>query len=176
MFTFSLVGSFQSPAQQSVSFRVEQGVFNAAGHPQDGSTLGSLNIHLTLDALGNDVHGQGLSSGSFHMDGGFAAAYPPPSEVADLRIAADRTTLRWLPERSVGNYALYRDPLSTLGPGPFGTCLQSGLGDESAQDPDMPGPGSGFLYLVGAANRLNEKGPLGNRSDGSARVASAPCP
>ena len=77
---------------------------------------------MKLDAIGDAVARTGLASSSFHLDGGFVGAHPPAGEVAGL-VFADRITLVWHPEKSIGAYNLYRDLLSSLA----GFFLNSGF-------------------------------------------------
>jgi hypothetical protein len=84
-------------------------------------------------------------------------------------------TLSWDPERSVGDYDVYRDLLSSL-PGNFGACLEHDVPAQTAVDVGIPGVGTGYFYLVTAENRLDEEGTKGFRSNGSERLNPAPCP
>ena len=164
-------------AQQSASFKVEEHAFNAGGRPLDGMVATSASFRLTLDALGEAVAGRDLASASFALDGGLVPAYPPPGEVLLLRFTSP-TTLTWLPERSVGEYDLYRGALlvSDLSSADPADCLEPAIGTEGTTDPDSPAAGQGFFYLVTAENRLGEKGTKGFRSDGTERGTLAPCP
>ncbi|MND08491.1 hypothetical protein D3C83_311210 [compost metagenome] len=56
-----------------------------------------------------------------------------------------------------------------------GDCLSSGLAMPVATDPELPGTGDPFFYLVAGSNAVGD-GPLGFRSDGIARAPSAACP
>jgi hypothetical protein len=161
-------------AQTSASYRLEEHVFNAGGHPEAGTILTSAGYRLTLDALGESLVGIGLGSGSYHMDGSFGAGYPPPDEVTGLRFT-DTTTLVWDPEKSVGTYMLYRDWVSALSGMGYGQCQQQDLTDEIATDSDTPTPpGGGYFYLVTVENRLSEEGTKGWH-DGVEREGNA-CP
>lgn len=173
----SLSYAHLSYAQQSASFKLEEHAFNAAGRPLDGTVATSASYRLTLDALGEAVDGRDASSASFALDGGLVPAYPPPGEVSGLRFTS-HTGLLWLPERSVGEYDLYRGPLilSDLSSADPADCLESGIATEGTTDLISPLVGQGFFYLVTAENRLGEKGTKGFRSDGTERGTLVPCP
>ena len=161
-------------AQQSASFKLEESVLNAGGHPEGGTILASAGFRMTLDALGEGVVAVSLSGPSFRMDAGFMSGYMPPGEVHGLKFV-DAQTLAWNPERSVGVYNLYRDELTTLGTS-FGTCEQPGLSHPTATDTDPVIPGQTFFYLVTVENRLSEEGTNGFRGDGSERPNDDACP
>lgn len=147
-------------AQESASYRLNEHVFNAGGHPEAGAILTSAGYRMTLDALGESVVGLGLSSASYRMEGSFAAGYPPPGEVHNLHFT-DHTTLAWDAERSVGTYNLYRDLLGTLSGLGYGQCEEHGIQGEATTDPDTPDATDGFFYLVTARNRRGEEGTKG---------------
>lgn len=161
-------------AQQSASYHMDEHVLNQGGRPADGVTASSASFHLSLDSLGEAVVRAGLSSASYRMDGSFASAYPPPGEVLGVRFA-DKQTLTWSPEKSVGAYQVYRDGLAALSGGGYGICWQQDLPDEQATDTDPIAPGSGFFYLVTAGNRLDEEGTKGQDSSAAERQGNA-CP
>lgn len=162
-------------AQTSPSYTLTEQALNAGGHPAQGATLASGSYRIRLDALGGPVARAGLSSASYRADAGFVAGYPPPGEVAGLRIAADKKTWSWISERSVGTYDVYRDLLQTL-PGSYGTCLLASLATNAWLDASTPPLGKGWFYLVTAKNRLREEGTKGRASSGAERPNAAPCP
>jgi hypothetical protein len=162
-------------AQTSTSYRLEEHVFNAGGHPESGTVLSSSSYRMTMDALGESVVGSGLGSVSYHMDGSFLSAYTPPGEVLNLRFIND-TTMRWDPEPSVGVYNLYRDLLGSMSSLGYGDCEQQDLNDETATEEDDPPTADGFFYLITAENRLAEEGTKGWDSSDDERPNSSPCP
>lgn len=170
----SALASPISSAQQSTSFKLEEYVFNAGGHPEQGAVPASDRFEISLDAIGDATSGPPPSSASYLVDGGFVAVYPPPGEVVELRFD-DKVMLSWHPERSVGSYQLYRDAVDTLA-GDYGSCLQSGIGSASATDFDSPLSGTAWFYLVTARNRLEEEGTKGFDSGGAERSNLVPCP
>ena len=89
---------------------------------------------------------------------------------------ADRQTLRWEPERSVGTYDLYRGLLTSLSGPAFGTCFAFGMTDTVAIDAGAPPRWKGWFYLATAVNRLQEEGTKGWQSSGLERANPAPCP
>jgi hypothetical protein len=161
--------------QESASFRLDEQVLNAGGHPAQGAVPGSASFRVSLDALGEGVLPHPLSSASYRLDGGFGAAYPPPGEVTGLRFL-DETTLAWDPERSVGLYNLYRDALSALSGASAGSCERQGIAGETTTDSDAVPTGDGYYYLVTAENRLGEEGTRGFDSLASARPTAGACP
>lgn len=162
-------------AQQSTSYKLEENVLNAGGHPQGGAILSSTSFRVKLDSIGDGVVRTGLASASFRMDGSFASAYPPPGEARNLKFT-NKTTLAWDPEKSVGHYEVYRDLLSALPGGGTGTCFASALTSSTTTEPANPASGQAWFYLVTARNRLDEEGTKGFRSNGMERPNSAPCP
>lgn len=169
-----LLAALPAAAQQSPSFKLTDAVFNAGGHPSNGTVLTSANFKLSLDSIGEGIAGTGLGSTSFAMDASFGACYPPAGEVVDLRFA-DPTTLVWSPEKSTGAYNLYRDLLSDLAGGGYGSCLQQDLPDETTTDTDPVPLDDGFFYLATAVNRLGEEGTKGSDSGGTPRAGGV-CP
>jgi hypothetical protein len=155
--------------------QVDDPAIHAGGHPAQGVVLSSTGHRVTLDALGEPWRATPLASAGYRVQGAFVASYPPPLEVGDVRFA-DGSTLGWAPERSVGSYRVYRGAIDELGSGGYGSCLQSGLVEESAVDVDTPVVGEGFVYLVAAVNRLEEQGSLGTDSAGTPRESAGPCP
>jgi hypothetical protein len=99
------------------------------------------------------------------MDGGFVGSYPPPSEVQRL-LFIDKDWLSWDPERSAGDYNVYRDDL----------CLWAAISAPYAPDTDVPPPGSQYSYLVTVENLLDEEGTKGFDSAGDERPNDTPCP
>jgi len=161
-------------AQESASFKLEEHVFNAGGHPEAGGALTSASFKISLDSIGEEVMAASLTSASFHMGGGFGTVYPPPGEVTGLRFT-DKTTLVWDPEKSVGIYNLYRDLISNLAGLGFGNCQQQDLAAATATDADAVPLNDGFSYLATAENRLDEEGTKGFQSNGTQRLGTA-CP
>lgn len=168
-------GALPSGAQESASYQLKEHVFNAGGHPDNGTSLASTHYQIRLDAIGDAAARSGLTSASYRMEAGFVVAYPPPGEVANLRFADD-TTLMWQPEPSIGSYALYRALLTALSGGSTGDCSQFGLTGITATDAAAPPVGNGFFYLVTARNRLAEEGTKGFDSAGAERPNPVPCP
>jgi hypothetical protein len=170
-----LLPALPAAGQASASYRLEEHVFNAGGHPKGGATLSSASFRVTLDSIGEGIAGGGMSSASYGMDGSFGSCFPPPGEVLNLRFA-DAQTLEWDPERSVGVYNLYRDQLGALSGLGFGRCEQQDLAGETATDTDLPPAADGFFYLVTAENGLGEEGTKGWDGLGAERPNPSECP
>ena len=162
-------------AQSSAGYRLEEHVFNAGGHPDNGTVMSSASFSIKLDAIGEGVVGTALGSASYRMDSGFGGAYPPPGEVQGLWFA-DHDHLHWDPEKSVGAYNLYRGPMSDLPGLGYGDCTDAGLTDTTATDSAWPSTSDGWFYLVTAENRLGEEGTKGSDSGGIGRANPSPCP
>jgi hypothetical protein len=162
-------------AQTSTSFKAEENVFNAGGHPSGGAVMASTGFRITLDAIGESVGGSGLSSASFRMDGGFGAAYRPPGEIQGLGFT-DHETLTWNPEKSAGVYNLYRDLISNLSGLGYGSCEQNDLPGATTTDVSTPAENNGYFYLVTAENRIGEEGTKGSDSSDSVRQNLPACP
>lgn len=162
-------------AQSSASYTLEESTLNAGGRPASGSFATSASFRLTSDAIGDAAFARGMASASYRADGSFLVAYTPPGEVTALLIAADRQTLTWDAEPSVGDYNLYRDVITNLTDLGYGSCAQQDVADETTTDPSLPPTGDGYFYLVTAENRLGEEGTKGQRSSGTERTGTA-CP
>jgi hypothetical protein len=88
---------------------------------------------------------------------------------------SSKSTLSWASVAGAATYNSYRGTLAT-GEGFIydHVCYQSGLATPTVSDASAPAPA--YYYLVTAKNAQCGEGPLGNRSNGSARPNSAPCP
>ena len=174
LFVATMTLALPAAAQQSAHYTLSEHEINSGGRPLDGATAASLRFRVSLDAIGEDVNGTGLTSASFQMDGGFTIAYPPPGEVTGLTFP-DKQTLAWNPEKSVGDYNLYRDLVGNLSGLGFGSCVQQALPGETTVDTDVPPAGNAFFYLVTAENTLDEEGTKGFQSNGLERGGNV-CP
>lgn len=174
MASFMGIAIAPAHAQTSASFKLNEFTLNAGGDPQNGSSAASASFHIKLDAIGDAAAGAGLSSASFRGDAGFVGGYPPPGEVQSFRFI-DKTIFGWNPERSVGEYEIYRGTIASVS-GSNGTCFAQGGAAEAAVDVATPSAGQGWFYLVTARNRLKEEGTMGFRSSGAERANTAPCP
>jgi len=174
LLVFLIVGPLPAAAQESLNFKLQEFVFDAGGHPADGTILSSASFRVTLDAIGEGTAATTMSGSSFQVEGGLVPAYPPPDEVQDIRFSG-KDMFCWAPERSGGAYNVYRDPTGVL-PGNFGTCSQLDLATECATDSNAPPAGEAWFYLATAENRIGEEGTKGYRSSGVERSNLAPCP
>jgi len=169
-----IAGFSPAKAQQSASYHISDHTLNAGGRPEGGVSASSTSYRISLESVGDGLVRPGLGSASYHMDASFAACYPPPGEATGLQFT-DKTTLAWDAERSVGVYNLYRDSLSAVSGGGYGTCFQPGLAAPTATDGDPLSVGSGYFYLATAENRLAEEGTKGTDSTGAGRGGTV-CP
>ena len=167
---------FPAIAQESASYQLTEHTFNVGGNPADGTVLNSASYTITLDAIGDPMASRNLSSGSYQIEGGFVAAYPPPGEVLGVSFT-DPITLSWNPEKSLGDYNLYRDLMSNLSGLGFGACEQQEIQDSMTMldDTHELETGEGYFYLVTAENRLDEEGTKGFSYDGPEREGTV-CP
>lgn len=99
-----------------------------------------------------------------------------PGSQQPLRFVS-KTDLSWEPAAANGakTFNVYRDDVSRLASGSFGTCLRSGLTTNSTTDGTQPPTGGAFFYLATANNSLGE-GPMGEDSSGHGRANLSPCP
>jgi len=163
-------------AQQSTSYRLEEHVLNAGGHPVQGTVMSSTSYRITLDAIGDPLAGTALGSASFTMQPGMIAAGTPPGEVTGLVFLADGVTLQWSPEPSAGAYNVYRGLLSALSATNYGACLAQGQPGTSATDTATPPLYDGFFYHVTVENLFGEEGTVGFTSSLLERPNTSPCP
>jgi hypothetical protein len=131
-------------------------------------------------AVGNldaDADGVADACDCAPADGG---ATKVPSEVGDLRVGRDKVTLTWYSAASGAGQATVHDVLRSflgelpVGTGPSETCVASGVAEARAEDPQTPGSGQGFGYLVRGRNSCGI-GTYGFASDGAERLSTA-CP
>ena len=159
-------------AQSSASYRLEESVFNAGGHPAQGMTMGSASYRISMNSIGEGVVAVNLAGASYSVDSGFTPAYRPPGIIENLRfVSVD--TMEWTPYPGASGYNLYRNKLIYLDQ--YGPCFQHGLTSPTATDPEPPTKNVGWYYLVTAENRLDEEGGKGSDSSGDPR-SGAWCP
>ena len=106
-------------------------------------------------------------------------AYETPPTVEGLRFGADKTTLSWTSiDREAGNGTIYQmargdlDELRSLGGAVSAVTCLGGDTTESRSDIEIPLPGAGFYYLIGAENACGASG-LGRDSAGTPRPTPA---
>lgn len=171
----ALLAATGTRAQESPSFRQNEGTFSAGGHPHAGVVLTAVSYRITLDAIGSGTLAADAGSTSYRVNGGLVPSYAPPSAVRGLRFT-DRTTLAWQADPTVGSYNVYRDGLDALAASGYGVCFETDVAAESAIDTDpLPFAGA-FFYLVTAVNRLREEGSKGADSSATERGNPEPCP
>ncbi|HKQ97826.1 MAG TPA: hypothetical protein VJV75_08125 [Candidatus Polarisedimenticolia bacterium] len=168
------LASIPAVAQQSPSHKLEEPVFNAAGHPAAGIVPSSTSHRITLGSLGDPIAPQRLFGSASMLDAGFLLSYLPPQEVRNILFTGP-TTLVWDRDPSSDLYNLYRGLVSTLPGLGYGPCAQAGLAGNTVTDTTVPGVGTAFFYLVTAENRLGEEGSKGTDSAGHQRAGSL-CP
>lgn len=171
----ALLGAAVLPAaaQSSTSFQVSDSTFTQGGNP--APSLVSSRYAVTLSAIGEIVSAAPLTSASFRVDGGLVGGNAPAREVLGLRLGVDRESLYWGWTSGADSFDVYRGDVSRLASGDYGTCLATRTPATTWIDADLPAAGRAFFYLVGARNRLGERGPLGTSSAGAPRTPSSPC-
>lgn len=162
-------------AQSGPTYRLEELTMNAGGHPADGVGLTSSSYRMSLDALGEASVAPRLRGSVYSMDAGFARCFPPPAEVQQVVVLADKTTFAWAPDPSVGAYRVYFGDVRNVR-WDEGTCLMAGIDPEFTTPDHFPEPGETFFYLITAQNTLLEEGTTGYDSAGTPRDAPVPCP
>lgn len=155
-----------SLAQSSASFRLEESVFNAGGHPSQGVTMSSASFRISMDSVAENVGGVNMESTSYRVDSGFGTACRPPGIITGLHFAAI-DTIMWDADSAAETYNLYRDKLGRITD--YGACFKTGLTSPRAVDGELPGPGGAYFYLATAVNRLAEEGGKGSDSNGDTR-------
>lgn len=177
IFTVLLLSSFlffQAFAQESSNYKLKEHAFNQGGHPYAGTILTAPNFKISIGSIGDIADRSQLNSDSFSMYVGFVSSFPPPGEVGGLHFLSDHVTLVWNPEKSKGDYNLYRGILSELSD--YGTCLEYDIPTETTVDSEEPSLLEiGYFYLVTVKNRLDEEGTKGYSSDDE-RSNDYPCP
>ena len=152
------------------------------GGAKNGYTMFDTGGRYFPDGDGADADGDGHVCAA-DCDDADAGSFAPPGEVSGLRIRADKKTLQWnTAAAGIGTaYDVARGLLSELpvGAGASETCIASGLAPGPGffvafPDPESPGAGSGFWYLVRAANGCGV-GTYGLESGGAERLTKA-CP
>ena len=161
-------------AQTSASYRLEEFIFNAGGHPKQGVVLTSAQLQLTLVSVGQSVAEAALAGKSFSADTGFIITFPPATEVGLMRFTTT-DTLSWDAVPSMDIYNVYQGTLtSPFDPG-YGSCLSAGLRSPSTLVGQSPPIGGTFFYVATALNRLGEEGIKGQASSGGVRANLTPC-
>jgi len=100
-----------------------------------------------------------------------------PVGASQYLVFLDKSTLFWEEATLSGSdlFNVYRADRADLINGFYGTCLAYDLVDHTLTEPDNPGPGECWFYLVSGTNILGE-GPLGADSQGNARLNVWHCP
>ncbi len=161
-------------AQSSTSYIVSDHVFSSGGTPDGPVSPTSAGYRVESSTLGEALIAGTAASAGYQVHAGYSAAYLPVGPIDGLRFVS-RDGLSWSAARGAVSYSLLRDalPSATVA---IGDCLIGEIAALSASDPQNPVPGSGFAYLVSGRSRLEQDGPLGNASDGTARTPATPCP
>jgi hypothetical protein len=95
--------------------------------------------------------------------------------VRDLRFTGP-DELVWDPDRSVGDYALYRGTVSNPFDPSYGSCRLPNPVEPFTVEDTTPVSGEVLFYLVTARNRLREESTKGRASNDVERANPFPCP
>jgi hypothetical protein len=163
-------------AQESASFKITGASFNQGGHSPGTGAPSSAGFQISLGSIGQAVSSSTGSSASYSVSSGFVGRSAPPGEIRNLRFI-DGTTVAWDPDGSVGDYALYRGPISLPFDGNFGACFAPPptLMTPTATVADLPASGTALFVLVTARNRLGEESSKGSGT-ANPRPNPTPCP
>jgi len=77
--------------------------------------------------------------------------------------------LSWSYDAMAASYSITRGSISALAPGYYGACLVEGVTTPTYDDPDVPAPGEGFLYLIQPWTPACGAGSLGRDAWGRQR-------
>jgi hypothetical protein len=134
--------------------------------------LGTTTGAPAVDASGRSRNVDGDLDGTSAPDIG---AFENQQEITRVRFDS-ATLLSWDGSANPGvTFDVYRDDLSTLAPGPIGSCWQPGLPTTSVTDGAAPPViGDGFFYVV--RGRDAGVGSLGFNSSGTERSPGSACP
>ena len=165
-------------------------VANASQTNSDGDTFGDAcdncpyadnqdQADLDHDGLGDacdpDIDGDGVVNA---LD---CAPYDPAvteaPTVGSTLSWSNKTTLNWTAASGATAYNSYRGTIPATGGLNYNhTCYQPNLPTPSVTDSTTPPPAITDYYLIAAKNASCGEGPLGNRSNGTPRPNSSPCP
>jgi hypothetical protein len=126
----------------------------SAGLPDVRVRVMVSDLHFQTSSAGADAPFS-VSSGS----GGSTCA-APPGEVEGVTADADRVRILWSPMGTGVTFGVARGELSDLSSGVPANCVSSDSQDTFHDDTEIPSPGAGFYYLVGASNDCGS-GPWG---------------
>jgi hypothetical protein len=133
--------------------------------------------NFDVDALGDACDPDDDNDGT--PDAVDCAPFDPSLQSAPVvgatLVWSSKTTLAWTAVAGASSYDSYRGSIPGAGGLVYNhTCYQSGVSGTSIVDASTPAPA--FYYLIAAKNAQCGEGPLGNRSNGTPRPNSAPCP
>ena len=97
----------------------------------------------------------------------------PPAEVNVLTVehlGSGAARLAWTPVPGADTYSVTRGELSEIGASQYGRCIIEDLVASDHIDPSVPGPGTGFGYLIQADSISCGLGPLGYTDGGGLRL------
>jgi hypothetical protein len=142
----------------------------------DAGTAADLAGKLLDGIVTGNTH-DGVSEGTAidSVSASFTFAGIPELVLTVDRSPQNASELTWTGSAIAESYSISRGALSALAPGDYGACLESGLIDNAATDPELPLPGDGFFYLVqGVSPSCGATGTLGSDSGGVERVNTNP--
>ncbi len=104
-----------------------------------------------------------------------------PPAIESVRVAkapGQIARLSWTSTPFAASYAITRGTLAALASGDYGACLAPSVALPSFDDAALPGPGTGFVYLVQGKSTACGLGSAGTKSDETERANTNPnaCP
>ena len=95
--------------------------------------------------------------------------------IQEVAFAGHTGDLEWAPETGASSYNVYRHIRTAPGTVTGGTCLLSGVVQESTPLASLPAAGEIWLLQV-AGEFAGGEGPLGEARDGAVRQVAGACP
>lgn len=100
-----------------------------------------------------------------------------PAEVRPLDLSkgpGGSASLSWASSSGTDAYQIHRGDLRSFTTGDFGSCFAQGVFGNEFEDPEVPGPGAGYFYLVAGENFDCGTGSPGSGSDETERTNTNP--
>ena len=158
---FTFVPSFLDPLLANYRLRSDSELIDRGV----SGSQGSLDAEGRVRTVDSDLDGVATPD---------IGAFENQRELTRLRFA-DKDTLVWDPSRNaLMVFDVYRDALSSLGPGNIGVCWKTSLAGTTTTDMELVPTSDGFFYL--AVGREQAVGSLGFGRDDTERIAFTPCP
>jgi hypothetical protein len=153
---------------------------NCTGYADDDADGVDSDADSLANACDNCRFDANLDQGN--VDGDFAGDVCDLDDGLVLMRMQDARYLTWQMEAGAGFFNVYRadlpglsDPDGDGAASSYGGCLDAHVVGGTFEDPEMPSPGRGFLYIVTGVGPSGEFG-FGAASSGAPRPNPEPCP